>query len=292
MARRVGVWFAAPYKVKSRSGPVRSDRPSVRVAVTKANQPVNSCVRTSGLRATSAAPAKRGGAVGAPEGLHEVTRINVADPPADLLHRQVGLDQETPCLRHAALGDPLLHCPSRLAPYDRGEVAPRQAHRPRHVLERDALVVAILDEAEDLGEQGLVVEPEIAHDVSRQPCDAHEQERQVRKARLRLSSRSRAKKRSDHEGRSVGGTFRRWAPPAAPLTKGKSSGCARQERKAPGARGPRTSGGKKTAQPSATLRPLASPTPTTSPGAMTCASPASIRHSRFPNHIEPPPRSK
>src|SRR5215203_7152149 len=89
MARRVGVWFAAPYKVKSRSGPVRSDRPSVRVAVTKANQPANSCVRTSGLRATSATPAKRGGAVGAPEGLHEVARIAVADPPANLLNREV-----------------------------------------------------------------------------------------------------------------------------------------------------------------------------------------------------------
>ena len=55
----------------------------------RANQPANSCVRTSGLRATSATPAKRGGAVGAPEGLHEVARIAVADPPANLLNREV-----------------------------------------------------------------------------------------------------------------------------------------------------------------------------------------------------------
>ena len=40
---------------------------------------------TPGLRATGAAPAQRGGAVGAPEGSHEVNRVAVADPPADLL---------------------------------------------------------------------------------------------------------------------------------------------------------------------------------------------------------------
>jgi hypothetical protein len=117
--------------------------------------------------------------VGASKGPHEVARVAVADPPADLLHCQVSLDQETTRLCHAALGDPLLHCPPRLTPDDRGEVAPRQAHRPRHVPERDALVVAILEKAEDLGEQGLIVESEISHYVCCQARDAHEQERQM-----------------------------------------------------------------------------------------------------------------
>src|ERR687898_579306 len=135
--------------------------------------------RTSGLRASGTAPAKWGGAVGASKGSYEVARVAVADPPTDLLHCQVSLDQETTRLRHAALGDPLLHRPPRLTPDDRGEVAPRQAHRPRHVLERDGLAVVLLYKAEDLGEQGLIVEPEIPHDVHRQPRDANQQERQM-----------------------------------------------------------------------------------------------------------------
>src|SRR5215216_5457677 len=89
-----------------------------------------------------------------------------------------------PRLHHTTLGNPLLHCAPRLAPENRGEVARRQAHCPRHVLERDTLAVALLDEAEDLGEQGLVLEPEISHYVRRQPRDAREQERKVRKDRL------------------------------------------------------------------------------------------------------------
>jgi hypothetical protein len=80
--------------------------------------------------------------VGAPKGPHEVARVAVSNPPANLLHRQVGLDQQTPFLRHAALGDPLPDRPPRLMPYDRGEVALRQAYRSRHVLERDPLAVA------------------------------------------------------------------------------------------------------------------------------------------------------
>ena len=63
----------------------------------KANDPM----RTSGVRAASVAPAKRGGAVGTPEGSHEVARISVANPPADLLHRKVSLDLQTPRLRPA-----------------------------------------------------------------------------------------------------------------------------------------------------------------------------------------------
>jgi hypothetical protein len=54
----------------------------------KANNPV----RIS-LRATGAAPGERGGAVGPPEGPHEVARLPVADPPTNLLHREVGLHQ-------------------------------------------------------------------------------------------------------------------------------------------------------------------------------------------------------
>src|SRR5918995_4255466 len=143
--------------------------------------------RTSGLRASGTAPAKWGGAVGASKGSYEVARVAVADPPADLLHCQVSLDQETTRLCHAALSDPLLHRPPRLTPDDRGEVAPREAHRTRHVPQRDALTVAILYEAEDLGEQGLVVEPEISYDICRQPRDADEQESQVCKDRLLVS---------------------------------------------------------------------------------------------------------
>src|SRR5918995_6065366 len=135
--------------------------------------------RTSGLRASGTAPAKWGGAVGASEGPHEVARVAVAEPSPYLLHCQVSLDQETTRLCHAALGDPLLHRPPRLTPDDRGEVAPRQAYSPRYVPERDALVVALLDKAEDLGEQGLIVEPEISHYVCCQARDAHEQERQM-----------------------------------------------------------------------------------------------------------------
>src|SRR5918993_1718978 len=100
--------------------------------------------RTSGLRASGTAPAKWGGAVGTPEGPNEVARVPVADPSADLLYCQVSLDQETTRFHHAALGNPLLHRPPRLAPDDRGEVAPREAHRPRHVPQRDALAVALL----------------------------------------------------------------------------------------------------------------------------------------------------
>ena len=38
---------------------------------------------------------------------------------------------------------------------------PRETKRPGHVLEGDALAAALIDQAEDLSEQGLVVEPEI-----------------------------------------------------------------------------------------------------------------------------------
>jgi hypothetical protein len=104
--------------------------------------------------------------VGTPEGPHEVAGLPVANPPANLLHRELGLDQEAPRLRHAPLGDPLLHCASRLAPNYRREVASRQAHRPCYVPERDGLVVAIRYEAEDLGEQGLVLERAVVLAVS------------------------------------------------------------------------------------------------------------------------------
>ena len=42
--------------------------------------------KTYGLRATCAAPAERGRTVGTPEGPHEVARVAVSHPPADLLH--------------------------------------------------------------------------------------------------------------------------------------------------------------------------------------------------------------
>ena len=62
---------------------------------------------------------------------------------------------------------------------------PREANRPGHVLERGALAAALLDEAEDLSEQRLVVEPEITyHDR----CQSREYppaaEHQVSKYRL------------------------------------------------------------------------------------------------------------
>jgi hypothetical protein len=65
--------------------------------------------RTSRLRASGTAPAKWGGAVLASEEPHEVAGIAVTDPMADLLNREVGLNQEAPRFRHSALGDPLLH---------------------------------------------------------------------------------------------------------------------------------------------------------------------------------------
>ena len=49
---------------------------------------------------------------------------------------------------------------------------------------RDALTVALLDEAEVLGEQGIVLEPEVVHEVCRQPSHAHQREHQVRQDRL------------------------------------------------------------------------------------------------------------
>ena len=49
---------------------------------------------------------------------------------------------------------------------------------------RDALPVAHLDEAEVLGEQGILLEPEVAHEVRRQPSHAHKREQQVRQDRL------------------------------------------------------------------------------------------------------------
>ena len=65
--------------------------------------------------------------MGAPEGSHEVAHVALADPSADLLNRQVGLDQEAPRLHHATLADPLLHRPSHLTADNRGEVTRRQA---------------------------------------------------------------------------------------------------------------------------------------------------------------------
>ncbi len=41
---------------------------------------------------------------------------------------------------------------------------------------------------EDLGEQVLVLEPEIAHDVRRQTRHTHQQERQVRQDRLPVAT--------------------------------------------------------------------------------------------------------
>src|SRR5215203_1053418 len=117
--------------------------------------------RTSGLRASGTTPAERGGAVRAAEYPYEVVRIGVPHSPADLLNREVGLDQQLVRLRHAPFADPLQNCPPRLAPDDRGEVPRRESHGPWDVLERDRLVVAFLDEAEYPGDEGLVLEPEV-----------------------------------------------------------------------------------------------------------------------------------
>jgi hypothetical protein len=100
----------------------------------RANYPASCRLRTAVLRPAGAAPAKWGGAAGASKGPHEIAWVAVADPPANLLHCQVSFDQETTRLCHAALGEPLQNRPPRLTPDDRGEVAPRQAHRPRHAL--------------------------------------------------------------------------------------------------------------------------------------------------------------
>src|SRR5215207_9584294 len=136
------------------------------------------------LRAAGAAPGKRGDAVGATEVPDEVGGVRVAYPPAHLLHRQVGLDQQLARLGHAALGDPVLHGATRLAPDDRGQVPRRQAYHPRHVLERDPPAVVFLYEAEDLGEERFVPEPEVLRNVHRQPREAHEEQCEVREGRL------------------------------------------------------------------------------------------------------------
>src|SRR5215212_11972749 len=60
--------------------------------------------RISGLRASGTAPAKWGGAVPAAEHPYEVVRISGPYPPADLLNREVGLNQQPARLRHAAFG--------------------------------------------------------------------------------------------------------------------------------------------------------------------------------------------
>jgi hypothetical protein len=78
--------------------------------------------KTYGSRATCAAPAKWSRTVGTPEGPHEVARVSEAAPPADLLYRKIGFDQQTPRLCHAALGDPLLNRSPRLAPNHRGGI--------------------------------------------------------------------------------------------------------------------------------------------------------------------------
>ena len=51
------------------------------------NNSLGSYRRTSGLRPPGAAPAKRGSIMGALKGPHEVARVAIADPPADLLNR-------------------------------------------------------------------------------------------------------------------------------------------------------------------------------------------------------------
>src|SRR5215212_5226205 len=142
---------------------------------------------SSGLRASATAPAKWGSAVAAAEHPYEVVRIGVSYPPADLLNREVGLNQQPARLRHAAFGDPLQNRPPCLAPNDCGEVPRRETHGPCDVLERDRLVVAFLDEAEYPGDEGLVLEPEVPQDVHRKPRELHEQECQVRKGRLSVA---------------------------------------------------------------------------------------------------------
>lgn len=62
---------------------------------------------TGCLRLAGASPTERGRAVGAPEVPGEVARVAVADPAADLLYREVGLDEQLARLGHAPLGDPL-----------------------------------------------------------------------------------------------------------------------------------------------------------------------------------------
>lgn len=75
--------------------------------------------------------------MGTPKGPHEVARVSVADPPADLLHGEVRSDQEATRLGHAALRNPLQDGLPRLAPDDGGEVSGRKANF-RRALVREA----------------------------------------------------------------------------------------------------------------------------------------------------------
>src|SRR5918998_2337169 len=123
--------------------PNRPARPGGRVAAIGVEQmPVGPDLRHRGLHGR-AAPGEGCRTGGAPEELHEVARVVVADAPAYLIDREVGPDEEAPPLRHAALGDPLHDRPPGLAPDHRGEVARREADGPRHVLEREAPAVEI-----------------------------------------------------------------------------------------------------------------------------------------------------
>src|SRR5215217_869884 len=124
---------------------------------------------TSGLRASSTAPAKWGGAVPAAEHPYEVVRISVPYPPADLLNREVGLDQQPAGLRHAAFADPLQNRAPCLTPNDRGEVSRRATQGPCAVPARDRSGVAFVNEAEYPGDEGLALGPQVPHDVHGQP---------------------------------------------------------------------------------------------------------------------------
>jgi hypothetical protein len=136
---------------------------------------------------------------------------------------------------HAAPGDPLRHRPPDLAPDDGGEVA-----------RRETLAVAILDEVEDPGEQGLLVEPEVSHHRGGQPRDADEQQA-ASGARAPPPGTRRAARGARCPGRQapgpggtvLGGTIRRRGyPPRLPIpaTKGNSRWWERREKDA-GARG-------------------------------------------------------
>ena len=104
---------------------------------------------TGGRRAASLA------VTWAPEDPRGAARIFVAAPVPDLCHRQVGLDERASRLREAALGYPLLHRASRLAPYDGGKVARGEADNLGHVLEMDGRGIRVRVRVERRGGGGL-----------------------------------------------------------------------------------------------------------------------------------------
>jgi hypothetical protein len=73
--------------------------------------------------------------VDTPEGADEVDRVGVTDLTRELVDREIGLDEQAPCLCHPALLDPFLHRPAGLAADDCRQVTAREVDGRQDVAE-------------------------------------------------------------------------------------------------------------------------------------------------------------